>query len=469
MTYFWHYVSLKPIVFVIGFCFFVPASPASEKSETPGLSAETAQVVKENSAAVVRIEVTARKKGIFRSVPFVLQALETGEEKVLGFELRWQDIGTGIFIDAQGHILTNYSVVGGSKQIKVLQVDGRIYPANVIGADPITDLAVIKLLVDQAIHVVTFGDSDSLHIGQKMVAMGFQRGPGQTMSRGTIRAVHRPGIKYPQSYQHLIQTDIPIDYANAGCPLLDFHGEVIGVNTAVASQDSGLHGVGFAIPGNAAVNIAKRLVSQGQVERGYLGIDIADLPFDLLESLNLKKPAGALISEVIKGGPADRAGIKKGDVVIQYGGKPILSSVDLLNRVAESPFGQKFEVTVYRHGTRRVLMVKVESFREFLMGQADSIKYRLGLEVGYIMDRNAQQYGFDGRQGVLVVALHPDSPLAEIGMEVNDIILEIEGHPVKGPEDFKGHIRALNAGQRVTILGLDHRTGRTGYIQVVVP
>jgi len=466
MTDFCHYITLKVIVFVIGFCLVAPASPASEKGEASGWSEQAALLARENLAAVVRVEVTARKKGVFRSVPFIFQDFFTSQEKD-EFKLRWQGTGTGIFIDDKAHILTNYGVVGGSTQIKVLQIDGRSFPATVVGVDPITDLAVLKLLVDQPVRVVTLGDSDRIGIGQKVVAMGFQRRPGQAMTRGTIRAVSRPGIRYPRTYHDLIQTDIPIDPAYAGSPLLDLHGKVIGVNTAVASQDAGSHGVGFALPGNAAVHIAKLLVVQGEVERGYLGIGISDLPSK--EALETDKPEGALITEVTKGGPADLADIKKGDIITRYRGKPIRNSADLHNFLAESPIGQQVELTVHRHGNELVPRVKVESFQQFLMDQADSVKYRLGMEVGAVTAGNAKQYGLDGRQGVVVVALHPDSPLAKIGMEVNDLILEIEGRPVKGPEDFRDHVGALNRGQRANMVGLDHRTGRTGYIQVVVP
>jgi len=469
MKYLWCYLSLRAIVLIVtlvgiaSFSFLRSQGLGSEKSETPGLSVPTAWAVRQNSEAIVHIEVTVRKEGMVRSMPFVFQDFFEEEAEAHGSNLRWQDTGTGMFIDDQGHILTNYGVVGGSGEISVTQVDRRKYPAHVIGADPMTNLAVLQLLVDQPIRFVTFGDSDGLDVGQRVIAIGFRHGNSQTITQGLINAVPRPGIKDPRSYKDLIQTDNTISISNCGGPLLNIRGKVVGVNIAVASRGLSSHRAGFAIPGNAAACIAKQLVAHGKVERGYLGTGIAELPHNLSEPLDPNNPKGALISEVIKGGPADRAGIKKGDVVIKYGDKPILNSVDLLNRVAESPPGEEVEITIYRHGNRRIVAAKVERFPDFLM------EYRLGLEAGSVTCRTAQQYGLNRREGVVVVTLHPDSPLAEIGMEVNDLILEIEGRSVKGPEDFRDHVSALKPGQRVTILGLDHRTGRTGYIRVVVP
>jgi len=202
---------------------------------------------------------------------------------------------------------------------------------------------------------------------------------------------------------------------------------------------------------------------------GWLGVTVQDLAPDLATSLGLNKPMGALIAHVVRGGPADKAGIKMGDVVTGYRGKEILDGANLQNEVATTPIGQEVKVTFFRNGKKHTLTVRVGNLQEMIKEQASSIKGRLGIDVRPVTSKEVEGYGLNSQHGVVVIWMHPDSPLAGIGFEVNDMILEINGQLIDGLEGFVDLVSALRPQQRIILLGLDHRSGRIGYVQVMVP
>lgn len=202
---------------------------------------------------------------------------------------------------------------------------------------------------------------------------------------------------------------------------------------------------------------------------GWLGVSVQDLTPDLAKSLGLKKPMGALIANVVKGGPADKAGIKRGDVVTSFGGKEILGGANLQNEVATSLIGQEVKVTLFRNGKKQTLTVRVGNLQKMIKEQASSVKGCLGVDVRPVNSKEVERYGLNSQQGVVLIRVHPDSPLAGFGFEVNDMILEINGQPIDGLEGFVDLVSTIRPQQRIILLGLDHRSGRIGYVQVMVP
>jgi serine protease Do len=382
------------------------------------------------------------------------------------FKRELRGLGTGMIIDKEGHILTNYHVVGGADKIMVLLADGRQYKAKVIGTDPKTDLAVIQISADGSLPYVTFGDSDKIDVGDWVVAIGEPRGLDQTVTQGIISAKHRQGIMDPSNYQDYLQTDAAINPGNSGGPLLNLQGQVVGVNAAIESTSGGFEGIGFAIPSNMAVHIADTLIAYGKVERGWLGVSIQDLTPKLAKSFDLNSTKGTLIAQVLKGGPADKAGLERGDVVISFDGKDIPDSAALRNTVADTTIGKEVKVTVVRKGEKKDFTVEVGSQQKAMELLSSSLKDRLGAVVRPVTEKEAQEYGLDQGEGVAIESLEKNGLLAEAGFEVGDIILEVNGNPVYGVDSFVEQVDQVHNNQKIVLFALDQRTGQTGYVQL---
>jgi serine protease Do len=301
-----------------------------------------------------------------------------------------------------------------------------------------------------------------------VVAIGAPRALEKSVTQGIISAKHRRGINDPSSYEDFLQTDAPINPGNSGGPLLNLYDEVIAVNAAIATESGGFEGIGFTIPSNMAVHVAKALIAHGKVERGWLGVSIQDLTPDLAKSVHVETTKGALVADVVKGGPAEKGGLKKNDVVIAYSGKEIPDSGMFRNEVANTPVGSEAKVTVLRDGKKVELTIKVGNLEESTKVLAAYVKERLGAEVRAISPQEAEKYGLDAGQGVVIGQLEAMGPLRKAGFEVGDIILEINNQPIKGVEAFIQLVSVLKPGQKVTLLALDHRSGNMGNVQVVV-
>jgi serine protease Do len=445
----------------------------SEKAGGPvDLNTAIMQVAKQNLPAVVYIEVTESREVenpffSFESNPFFHRFF--GIPKMpRKFKQEIKGLGSGMIIDKEGHILTNYHVAGGATKMEVTLADGRKYPANLVGGDPKTDLAVIQIQAEESLPQVTFGNSDKVEVGEWVVAIGAPRALEKSVTQGIISAKHRTGITVPNSYQDFLQTDAAINPGNSGGPLLNLYGEVIGVNAAIATESGGFEGIGFTIPSNMAVYIARTLIAHGKVERGWLGVTIRDLTPELAKKVHVPSLRGALIVEVVKGGPAEKAGMKKDDVVIAYRGKEIPDSGTLRNEVAETPIGSEVKITVLRNGKKEKLTVKIASLEEATKFLAASVKDRLGVEVRSPNPREVQQYGLSPNQGVVITWLEFKGPLQQAGFEIDDMILAINDQPIGGMESFVDLVSTLRPSQKIAVLALDHRTGNTVTIQVVV-
>jgi len=436
------------------------------------LSTAVRQVAKHTIPAVVHIEVIQRQEIVNPFLPFDNSPFFRFFFDVPGMPRKFQrelkGLGTGMLMDSKGYILTNNHVVGGATEISVLLDNGNRYDAKLVGADPKTDLAVIKISAKEPLPHVTFGDSDKIEVGDWVIAIGHPRGLDQTVTQGIISAKHRRGITDPSSYQDFLQTDAAINPGNSGGPLLNLKGEVIGVNAAIVSQSGGFEGIGFAIPSNMALHVAKSLIANGKVARGWLGVSTQDLTPELAKSFGLKSPRGALIADVVKGSPAKRAGFRRGDVIIAYGDKRILDGNSLRNEVATSPIGEKVDIKILRNGTERKIPVRIGNLEQAIRRQISSIKARLGIDAASLKLKEARKFGLNSRKGVIITWVDPTGPLGEVGFEVGDLILEIDGRSVRGLEGLANLVRRLKLHQRLTLLALDHRTGRTAYVQIRV-
>ncbi len=430
------------------------------------------RVAEQTIPAVVHIDVTERREVVnpwlpFQNDPFFRHFF--GMPRMpRKFKREFKGLGTGMIMDPEGHILTNNHVAGGATKIEVLLASGKRYPAKLVGADPKTDLAVIKISAKEPLPHVTFGDSDRVKVGAWVVAIGHPRGLDQTVTQGIISAKHRTGIMDPSTYQDFLQTDAAINPGNSGGPLLNLKGEVIGVNAAIVSQSGGFEGIGFAIPSNMALHIAKQLIAYGEVQRGWLGVSIQDLSPELAKKFGMNTGKGALISDVVKGGPAEEAHMRRGDIVLKFAGKEIKDASSLRNQVAVAPPGSKAKVVLWRDRKKVKLTVKVGNIKDMTKMLSASVKERLGGEVRQVTSKEARKYGLQRRQGVVLEWVEPGGPLGQVGFEVGDIILEINGERVSDVTGLATVLRTIQPGQAIALLALDHRTGNTGYVQVVV-
>jgi serine protease Do len=436
------------------------------------LSTAITEVAKKNIPAVVHIEVTEKQEVMnpllpFESDPFFRRFFDI-PKMPRKFNRELKGLGTGMIIDTKGHVLTNHHVAGGATKIEVLLSNGERYPATLVGTDPKTDLAVIRISAKGPLPYVTFGDSDKVEVGEWVVAIGHPRGLDQTVTQGIISAKHRQGITDPSSYQDFLQTDAAINPGNSGGPLLNLKGEVIGVNAVIASESGGFEGIGFTIPSNMAIHVSNQLIAHGKVERGWIGISIQDLTPELAKSVHAETTKGALVADVVKGGPAEKGGLKKNDVVITYRGKEIPDSGTFRNEVANTPIGSEVKVTILRNGKKEELLVKVGNLEESTKILAGYVKERLGGEVQTISPQEAEKYGLEANQGVKISQLEATGPLRKAGFEVGDMILEINNQPIQGMEAFIQLVSVLKPNQSITLLALDHRSGNMGNVQVVV-
>ena len=442
------------------------------QAKSADLSTAIIQVAKQNIPAVVHIEVTERREianpfAPFESDPFFRRFFDLPEQQ-RKFKREVKGLGTGMVIDTEGHILTNHHVAGGATKLEVLLSNGQTYPAKLIGTDPKTDLAVIKISAKGPLSHVTFGDSDKVEVGEWVVAIGHPRGLDQTVTQGIISAKHRQGITDPDTYQDFLQTDAAINPGNSGGPLLNLQGEVIGVNAVIVSESGGSEGIGFTIPSNMALRVAKSLIAHGKVRRGWLGVSIQDITPALAESLKAETTRGSLIAEVVKGGPAEKGGLQKNDVVIAYQDKEVANSSMMRNEVAATAVGQDVKLTILREGKRRDLVLQVEDLESSTRILANNVKDRQGIEVRPLAAKEVQRYNLDNTQGVIVSWIDQKGPFGGAGFEVDDIILRIENQPIESPERFVNVLSSVKPGQKVTISAIDHRTGSVGNVQIEV-
>ncbi|WP_319524480.1 DegQ family serine endoprotease [uncultured Desulfosarcina sp.] len=382
-------------------------------------------------------------------------------------EYRQGALGTGFIIDRDGLILTNNHVVEDTTELKVKLADEREFKADIVGRDPKTDVALIRIKSDKPLPFLPLGDSDALEVGDWVVAIGNPFGLGNTVTSGIVSA------KYRQigagAYDNFIQTDASINPGNSGGPLLNINGEVIGINSAIFSQSGGSVGIGFAIPINMVRDLLPQL-RQGKVRRAYLGVIIQDITPALKTKLGLDSEYGALVSDVVPDGPAARAGIQRGDVILSLNGKPVKNSRELPLMVAAKPIGKSVMLEVVRQGKRLSVKVVTLEMSEEKPSDAEAridIGPELGLALQALTPEIARGYGLWCSRGLLIVQVAPGSPAEEAGLQPGDIIVEAERSPVADVASLKQIFDRHGADD--TILLLVDRDGTTVFITMVLP
>ena len=372
-------------------------------------------------------------------------------------------MGSGFVVDPTGLIVTNNHVVEGATSIEVHFQDSTILKAELVGRDPKTDIAVIRVKPDKQLPVVAFGDSDHLRIGEWVMAIGNPFGLGGSVSLGIVSARNRDINAGP--YDDFIQTDAAINKGNSGGPLFNMNGDVVGINTAIFSPSGGSVGIGFSVPANTAKNVVAQLEKYGETRRGWFGVKIQSVTDDIAESMNMGKAHGALIADVTKSGPAEKAGIEAGDVVIEFNGKPVNEMKDLPKIVAETEIGTKVPVRVFRKGKEVDLTAEVgrledgekvvaQQEKESATPPAPAVTTTLGMTITTMTDELRQKYAIDDDiKGAVITEVTPDSAAADKRLEPGDVITEAGEKTVVGAADISAAIdEAAKAGKNSVLL-----------------
>lgn len=345
-----------------------------------------------------------------------------------------RSLGSGFIISGDGYILTNEHVVDGADEIKVKLSDGREFKGEVRGLDGKLDLALIKIDAGEDLPVARLGNSDTIRVGEWAMAIGNPFGLEQTVTVGIISA--RGRVIGAGPYDDFIQTDASINPGNSGGPLFNLQGEVIGINTAIVA---GGQGIGFAIPVNMAKQIIPQLRDDGHVTRGWLGVSVQALSEELAASFGLENTHGALVNEVIKDSPAERAGLQRGDVIVEYNDQPVKDLNDLPRLVAATEVDTLVKVRIFREGKERVVKVRIGKLdegapRERASGKDDGSAF--GMTVADLSPELARRYGLEEIQGVVITSVAPDGPAAGANLRSGDLILEADGRTLTAVKDF---------------------------------
>lgn len=379
--------------------------------------------------------------------------------------------GSGFLIDAEGHIVTNNHVIDGATQVTVVLNDGTSHPAQVVGRDDKSDLALLKIDADQPLAYVELGDSSRARVGDWVLAVGNPFGLGGSVNAGIISARGRDIHSGP--YDDYLQIDAPINRGNSGGPLFDAGGRVIGVNTAIYSPTGGSVGIGFAIPAETVKQVVAELKATGRVVRGWLGVQIQAVTPELAAGLGLEKPTGVLIAEVMADGPASKTDLRAGDVILSLNGQPLENYRELPKRVAATPAGSRLNLEVWRDGKPWQIAVTVGQMPDDEQPavtpsseQTDG-QPRLGLMMRPLTPELRQQTGIDPRsQGVYVAKVAPNSPAAQAGIEPGSLISMVGAAPVNTPEQVMAAVRQAVAAKRTAVILRIEREGNALFVAV---
>lgn len=386
-------------------------------------------------------------------------------------ERRESSLGSGVIVSPDGYILTNNHVIEGASDIKVYLSDKREFKGRVVGTDPRTDIAVLKI-DEKNLPTLVLGDSSKLQVGEFVLAIGNPFGVGETVTMGIVSATGRGIglIEGGEGYEDFIQTDAAINPGNSGGALINARGELIGINTAILSRGSpGNIGIGFAVPINLARYVMEQILKNGRVIRGYLGVVIQPVTPALAKALGLKEPRGALVAEVSPNSPASKAGISREDVIIEFNGEPVVDSRSFRVRVAQTPPGTTVRLKLLRDGKEREVTVTLgelpaELQRASSGGPQEEGSPLEGVAVEELTPQMARRLGLPAyTRGVVVVEVNPNSPAAEAGLMSGDVIQEVNRRPINSVADFERAIRQVG---RDTVLLVVNRRGNRLYIAV---
>lgn len=380
-------------------------------------------------------------------------------------EMKRTSLGSGVIVTTDGYILTNNHVVEDADEINVTLHSFEEYKATIVGRDPKSDVALIKIEPKADLPYVTFGDSDKLRVGEWVLAIGNPFGLQKTVTAGIVSAKGRSINN--ESYGNFIQTDASINPGNSGGPLFNLEGEMVGVNTAIFSRTGGNIGIGFAIPVNMAKNVFAQLKEHGRVTRGWLGVMIQQVTPDLAENFGLDRPIGALVGQVVPDSPAEKAGLKAGDVIIEYNGKEVSQMSMLPAMVANTNVGEKAKLVFIREGKKQNLVVEIgrlEDEEPVLADTETGTSKKLGITVQELTPKLAESLGIEELQGLIITDISSGSAAAEAGILRGDIILEINREKVENVAQYKKALQA--AEERKSILLLIKREQHTRFVVI---
>ncbi|RKZ60384.1 MAG: serine protease, partial [Gammaproteobacteria bacterium] len=357
----------------------------------------------------------------------------------------------GLFSD-KSYILTNNHVVKGADKIHVHLQDGRQFEAEIVGTDPQSDVAVLMIKVG-GLPALTLGSSSSLEVGEWVIAIGSPFGLSHSLTVGVVSAKGRTSLGI-SDYEDFIQTDAAINPGNSGGPLVNIDGEVIGVNTAIFSRSGGYMGIGFAIPIDLAGGIAHQLMDNGEVIRGYLGIVIQDLTPELAKSFDLEQTQGILIAQVTDDSPAKKAGLKQGDVIVSYQGKPVSKVGHFRNQVSLTSPGSKEQLTIIRDSERRDISITIGTLgKDKMVAEATTQSTdELGLTVQTLTPQLAEQFNAKAGNGVVITQVRPGSIAASAGIQAGSVIVQVNRVPISNAEDFKREVKKSSDNKRILLL-----------------
>jgi serine protease Do len=388
-------------------------------------------------------------------------------------------LGSGFIIDPQGYVVTNNHVVGEAASVTVVFQDDTKHPAKIVGRDPKTDLALLKIDTDKPLPFVTWGDSDQAKVGDWIIAVGNPFGLGGTVTTGIVSARGRDIHSGP--FDDFLQLDAAINRGNSGGPTFNQQGQVIGINTAIYSPNGGSVGIGFAIPSDLAKNVVQQLREHGKVDRGWLGVQIQQITPEIASSIGLKSDHGAIIADVTNGSPAAKAGVKQGDVILKYNGHDIDKLHDLPLLVAGTPINSKVDMTVWRNGKEQQLQANVGQMPNDTQQVASNDQGNsapqaspdrasaLGLQLGALDQRTRQRLHLKGNvKGVVVTNVASDSPAGQLGIEPGDVIVAINQQPVATPTEAAQKLKQAQQSGDKNLLLLMNRHGINQYIGLSV-
>jgi serine protease Do len=424
-------------------------------NETPvkregNVTTSFAPVVKKVAPSVVKVFTSSKVKTLpiedspFSNDPFFRRFFGDGldrDRSSRGFRApRQHGLGSGVIVTADGYILTNNHVVDSADEVKVAVADGQEYTAKVIGKDPKTDIAVLKIDAKN-LSYAELADSDKIEVGDLVLAVGNPFGIGQTVTMGIVSATGR-GFINNDMYEDFIQTDAAINPGNSGGALVDADGRLIGINTAILSRTGGNQGIGFAVPVNLARSVLENIVEHGRVVRGFLGVGIQDVTPQLAKTFDLERADGALVAEVTPGSPADKAGLQSGDVIVEFNGKTIDSSRHLKLQVGAMAPGTKVTIKLLREGKEKDFTVTLKEVpQDAAIARNDGSESEAddsldGVTVGDLDPAMARQFNLPrSLQGAVVMDVEQDSAAFEAGLRAGDVIQEINRRPVRNAED----------------------------------
>jgi serine protease Do len=378
-------------------------------------------------------------------------------------EQREKSLGSGVIVSPEGYILTNNHVVDGATEVKVTLADKREFDAKIIGTDPKTDVAVLKIDASN-LHPITLGDSSKVQVGDTALAIGDPFGVGQTVTSGIISATGRGNLGI-EDYEDFLQTDAPINPGNSGGALINDRGELVGINTAILTHSEGSEGIGFAVPVNLARQVMNEILQNGKVVRAYMGILPQDMTTDMAKAFGEKQARGVVVGDVTADSPAQHAGLRRGDILLEVNGKPVASANQLRMSISMMEPGTDVQLKVLRDGSERDVNVKLaEMPTETAMAGPngdDSTKALDGVQVRNLSPETADQLGLpSSTKGVVVTDVDPSSKVADSGLRKGDVIQEVNHQVVKNVSEFQS---ALKKGGSDTLL-LVNRAGRTFFI-----